>query len=354
MSEFETYRQPDSYYHDQYDRNTIAVMKVIEKEMEAAEKLFYIDADNLSSLQNNTTYIGHRIKYLDTGVAFARNKRFAIEEQMRADESKDRMIKSQIIPSNINCLTCGEPMQFELYDFIDKGAKLLMWFSCSDGHVPRRAFFGDGREFHAPEIRCQDCGGNLRSSKKKTKKKIILTDICQVCKKKSVLEFERSTEKILPIDEQERKRYCTDFIGRRNFDDDLKAIADLSDILEEQDAKDKYEFKNINRLNIAQLEETLTAAVDGSGFVKLQFEKPKISRYLTVEFSVQDTQDRDSAKSIKAIKKIVDNTLFPTNWRLMSPGFEYRLGFLSAQLKGFSLDEDLLKIAQEIWKKKKG
>jgi len=72
-----------------------------------------------------------------------------------------------------------------------------------------------------------------------------------------------------------------------------------------------------------------------------------------MEFSVQDPADRTPDKSVKALKRLVEKALFTTNWRLMSPGFEYRLGFLSGQLKGFSLDEDLLKIAREIWEKKK-
>ena len=352
MQGFEKCRKPDEYYNDQYDRDTIAAMNTIEKEMEAAEKLFHIDPQNLQSAGNNTEYIVCRMKYLDTGVAYARNKRSVVDERIRSDERKDRMIKAQVVPSNIDCLVCGTNMQFEFYDFVEKDTKLLMWYSCPQGHALRRAFYADGQEFKIPESYCDYCGGAIRSSKRKTKNKLIFTDICKVCNKKSVTEFNVTPRSILPIDEVERKKYCTDFIGRRNFEDDITAIADLSDLIQEEEEKDKYEFKNINKLNIAQLEEMLMTAIDESGFVKMQFDKPKISRYLTVEFSVQDTQDREAAKSIKALKKIVDTTLFTTNWRLMSPGFEYRLGFLNGQLKGFSLDEDLLKIAQEIWQKK--
>ena len=353
MREPEKFRRTDEYYNDQYDRDTISSMKEIEREMDAAEKSFHIDPNDLKSPENNTAYFSYRRKYLNTGVAYAREKRSVIEERMRMDDQKDRMINAQVIPSNIQCLVCGDDMQFELYDFLEKDTKMLMWFSCPQGHPPRRAFYGTGEEYKAPEDRCDGCGGSIQSSKKRTKTKLTFTEICKGCKKKTVIEFNISPKGMPPpIDETERKKYCIDFIGRRNFEEDLQSIADLPKIIEGQDAKGKYEFKNINKMNIAQLEEKLTNAIDKSGFVKIQFDKPKISRYLTVEFSVQDTQEREEAKSIKALKKLVDTTLFTTNWRLMSPGFEYRLGFLSGQLKGFSLDEDLLKIAQEIWRNK--
>ncbi|MGN6641206.1 MAG: hypothetical protein ACTHJ8_20005 [Mucilaginibacter sp.] len=77
----------------------------------------------------------------------------------------------------------------------------------------------------------------------------------------------------------------------------------------------------------------------------------KADQYYIDEYG-QDPTDRDEAKSSKGLKKTIETTLFNTNWRLMSPGIEYKLGFLNGQLKGFSLEENILKIAQEIWEKK--
>jgi hypothetical protein len=299
----EKYRQPDQYYIDEYDRITIADMKAVEKEMLEAEELFSIDPDDLQSPLNNTSYLGQHIRYLDAGVAYYRNKKSAIEERMRVDEWKDRVVKTHIIPKDIPCLFCGAQMDFEFYDFKEKDYTFLMWFSCADGHAPRRAFYNNGIEYKPREIRCDDCGGTIKSTTKRTKKKITITDTCLECKKKTVLDFELSQGTVLPIDEADRKKYCTDFIGRRNFEEDVQAIANLSDLIKDTDEKEKYEFKSIQKLNIVQLEETLTTAIEKSGFVKLQFDKPKISRYLTVGFSVQDSTDGESSKSIKDIKK---------------------------------------------------
>ena len=72
-----------------------------------------------------------------------------------------------------------------------------------------------------------------------------------------------------------------------------------------------------------------------------------------MQFSVEDHTDRDSDKSIKVLKKIMADELFMTNWRLSPPNIFCRLGFLSGQIKGFDLQEDLRRISEEIRAKKK-
>ncbi|MNY14781.1 hypothetical protein D3C86_1479690 [compost metagenome] len=74
---------------------------------------------------------------------------------------------------------------------------------------------------------------------------------------------------------------------------------------------------------------------------------------MTVEFSVQDFSSRDERSSIKALKKTLTDLLFSTNWRLMSTDIYYNLGFLTGQIKGFSLEEDLIKLGKEIDVKRK-
>jgi len=157
----------------------------------------------------------------------------------------------------------------------------------------------------------------------------------------------------LSINEDERKKYCTDFIRRRTFLEDLKALADLALPAREILEKNAHPDFKVQQINIAMLEKILEEEIGKSDFIKMQFEKPKKVRYLSVEFSVQDPTDRESSKSIKSLKKIIEAVLFQTNWRLMSPGISCTLGYLSGQLKGYALDEDLRKIAKEIREHKK-
>ncbi|MFB9843951.1 hypothetical protein [Mucilaginibacter ginsenosidivorans] len=347
----EQYRKPDQYYIDEYDRMTIEELKAIEKLMIETGKRFHIDPDAPLGPGSDTEYIGYRIRYLDTGVALSRNKESSIQERMHSDEKKDRLIRLHPVPTNVRCDTCGVPMKFEMHDFLNKDDDPIFIFSCVNGHVPKKALFASGREYRLPDHHCQHCGGKLLTKKKKTKNRLAITETCKTCKNVEIMEFDISPKLPSPINEDERKKYCTDFKGRRNFYEDVKALADLSEIFGQQENKTKYGYGKVQQLNIAQLETTLTDEIGKAGFIKVQFDKPKRSRYLTVEFSAQDPTDREEAKSVKQLKKTIETALFITNWRLMSPGIEYKLGFLSGKLKGFSLEEDILKIAQEIWEK---
>lgn len=348
----EQFRRSDQYYIDEYDRTTIETLRELEKAMNEAKRRFSIDIENLETKKTNTDYLGYRMRYLDTGVHFARNKQSSILATMRSDQRKDHLIRLNPIRPFVKCNTCSELMKFELHDFVGKDSELIFIFSCHKGHLPKKAVYPDGREYYLPKHTCQYCGGRFLTKKKKTKNKLIFTDTCEQCGKIETLELGLSLKKIIPIIEDERKKYCTDFIGRRTFYEDLKAIGDLLPIFDRQDEKIKYNYDQVKRLNVAQLEQTLSKQIEKSDFIKVQFDKPKTGRYLTVEFSAQDPTDREEAKSIKELKKAIETTLFTSNWRLMSPGISYKLGFLNGQLKGYSLEEDLLKIAKEIEAKK--
>lgn len=342
----EKYRKSDQYYIDEYDRCTIDDLKEREASMldamAAFEKSEENDREKLFS-----RYLSLEMAYNTVGTGYARNKRLSIQDSMMADERRDRILQSTRVPSDIRCKTCQLVMNFDLHDFTGIGDELIFIFSCPEGHIPKRGIYADGREYYTKVSKCSYCGGGLKSRKKKTRDQLIFTDTCQDCGKIEVTEFSTKKRKINPIDEKERKKYCTDFIGRRTFEEDLKALADLSPLMgREEDSN--YSYANVQQLNIAKLEALLTQEIEKSDFLKLAFEKPKTGKYLTMEFSVQDPTDREAAKSIKKLKKLIETVLFQTNWRLMLPGISCTLGFLNGQLKGYSNRDDLIKIAKEI------
>jgi len=47
-----------------------------------------------------------------------------------------------------------------------------------------------------------------------------------------------------------------------------------------------------------------------------------------------------------AAQKVIKTALDPTNWRLMTAGLSYRLGYLSGSLKGYEWEEDLMEIVK--------
>lgn len=61
-----------------------------------------------------------------------------------------------------------------------------------------------------------------------------------------------------------------------------------------------------------------------------------------VGFSCLDSKsDREDYDSRKTLKKLVDEVLVDTNWRLMSDGISYRLGYLNGRLRAYEREEDL-------------
>lgn len=349
----EQYRKSDQYYIDEYDRRTIEILRQLDDRpgnFDPPRMYTLSNPEEFRELVDRTTA---QLEYNNTGAIRARNRDECIRSRISEDEHKDRMLRLTPAPENVRCNTCGERMNLYTHLFrINHNAELVYLFDCPNNHDrKRKAVYPNGKEWIIPERRCNYCGGLILTKTKKTKKTITLTDTCEKCDKKEVLELDRTIEKILPINEAERKKYCLDFKGRKTFREDLEALASLADLRKEKKAK--YDYSHIQQLNISKLEQLLTESVEKAGFVKMQFDKPKSDRYLIVEFSVQDSTDRDSRSSIKTLKKEIEQILFSTNWKLMTTDISYNLGFLSGKLKGFSLEEDLVKIAKEVDQKKK-
>nr|WP_294858695.1 hypothetical protein [uncultured Fluviicola sp.] len=327
-----TYTKSDQYYEDEYDRLTISHLQDLEEQIKEQAK--------------KSDYIGLlRFKYKTFGAERASQRDESIRSWKEADQRRDKLIATTPIPKYIKCNTCQSEMQFELHDFNSEG-RLIFYFKCHDGHLPKKAIYADGSEYYIKTRVCSYCNGPLETKKKRTKAKLKLTDTCRFCGKTEVLEYDFAIEKRPEITEEDRLKYCKSFIGKRTFQEDMEALEKLTDLLKSKEKK--YDYSHVEQINIVQLEKKLSDELEKAQFVKFQFEKPKSGRWLTVEFSVQDFSSRDERSSIKALKKALTTSLFNTNWRLMSTDIIYTLGFLTGQIKGFSLEEDLIKIGKEI------
>jgi len=47
------------------------------------------------------------------------------------------------------------------------------------------------------------------------------------------------------------------------------------------------------------------------------------------------------------LKKLVDRALSDTNWRLMSDGISYRLGYLNGRLRAYEREDDLKTLVEQ-------
>jgi hypothetical protein len=124
-----------------------------------------------------------------------------------------------------------------------------------------------------------------------------------------------------------------------------KLEAEVTDRSEHVDVYDAV--KDIKKLKIAQLSELLAPVLTKKKYTEFKLGEPQFGREVTLDFSCLDAEaDREEYRSKKGLHKLIDKTLADTNWRLMSDGVNYRLGYLSGRLRAYETEEDLKKLVE--------
>lgn len=156
-----------------------------------------------------------------------------------------------------------------------------------------------------------------------------------------------------PDYDKDRARFCLDqeLVDKyRREREQLEGIARLSKDLQEREArKDDYAaVAELKKLTIHELETLLSPLLNTKGYAKLQFGAPEMGKDVFVPFAAQDTKSgRIDRESSHELQKVIKTALQDTNWRLMSEGISYRLGFLSGRLRAYEREEDLLKLVEK-------
>lgn len=345
----EKYRKPDQYYIDSYDRRAIQQLKKLEsKELKELEGLSGYDYH----IKQFEHYMNQGSFHM-TAIWRARNKERLILAHKMEDEEMDRLVQRHPIPKGIRCGECNSSMEFEGYLFKEDNTRILFVFKCTEGHLPKKLIRTDGTEHSFPRPKCAQCGGKLVSTtEKKNENHFKFINTCSSCGHIEINELELEPDRGQNISDQDRLKYCTSFINRRTYYEDLTAIADIGKLVSEnkklKNEKEELEVAKVERPNIPQLEKKLTGIAEKNGFIKLQFDKPEIGRHVVIGFSLQDPSDRNEQESVKLITASFKEAFFHTNWRLMTEGISYRLGYLTGRLKSYDREEDILEIAKKI------
>jgi hypothetical protein len=358
----EKYRKEDSHYEDQYDKSTIKILKelgansgipIIKKQ----ERIYSSDGSKVV-LTIDAKY-DTLTPFYTTAVWRAQHKQQLIMEAKIEDEKKDRLVMYNSMPKNVKCHSCDCLMIFCTHFFEEENAKILFVFECPKGHNPKKVLYSNGREYHFKKATCNVCGSDdIKSVSKKNKKLLTSTVTCNNCENIETHTYDLAYKTEKPISEDDRKIYCTDFIGRTSFTQDLETLLELAKYIknseDERKIKEEYKIDEIEKINLPQLEERLIKLTEENKFKKLQFQSPDMGRHVTVEFSIQDATDRTEKESKKLIVKILQEYLIKTNWRLVSSdNINYRLGIISGKLKAHETEEDLLMLAKQIYEGKK-
>ena len=233
-------------------------------------------------------------------------------------------------------------------------------YDCPAGCMPRRAFFDDGEEYKPKPSLCPKCQTELqRADEKVDGKKIISTDTCPKCGYVNVNELDLSPkeEKSDPDYEKDRVRFC---LTKEEAEKRLREKFQLEEMgrlgkkfAEQEKRKDEYdEVKKIKKLTAIELEKLLSPILEKDGYIRLQFGTPDMDKDLFLPFTVQDSKTgRGDMESSYDLTGLIKRGLEPTNWRLMTDGVSYRVGFLTGRLRAYEREEDLLVLAQQRLKK---
>lgn len=286
------------------------------------------------------------------------NKEINIERWMADDKETDEFYESSEAPEDIRCLKCHSLLSIihkDLWTSLNKPDRILFMFDCVNSCLPRRAFWDNGEEWIPKSNPCPKCTSRLNSKEEITKEKFITHYTCVSCgftKKDELKRTANKKDKLDPNFDADRAKYCLSTEEGEKWRRELVNLEQMGKLVDEWKEKDKNKeaydkVAEINKLTIIELEKLLVPVLEKVGYIKLQLSNPEISKDVIVPFGVYDNKsDRPKRTSEYDLKKLLKKTLKGTNWRLMSDGVSYRLGFLRGRLRGYEGDEDLLKLVK--------
>jgi len=367
------YLKDEQYYIDRYDLHTI-------EECLDAVKMFqkiYNESHSNSELKDlseeeklrSANLMLHRYLIFIKGKRYEK-KQETIQDWMEDDRLKQDKQDYTPTPENILCPLCNGSMQFNISKHLDYThdsplMRMVFLFKCTKCKKQQWVYDDGEIRVSKPDL-CPKCKQELEAGGSK-KGKIITTHYkCEHCdySKKDILDLAKSDEehnkwqveqkkkdeenKILL--EKYRTEYCLNDQEGKEHIELLEAIEVAHEVYEEE--KQKYDDKayqtavNLKRLNVLEIEKLLTEKLEKEKYVKFTLDKPDMGRFVTIPFNVLDANStRNPSISEATLKKLLKDTLEDTNWRLLSNGIHYRLGYLSGTLKAYEQEEDLLELS---------
>jgi len=357
-----THLKERQYYEDLYDRMTVDDARrhmvyyddfysEFEKKLPKGEK---VDKPGNAFLLN--------VFYMETvGNELIRRyekRESTISECIARDETKDDQIASARLTEEPYCHHCGNQglriidkslmHRGEKYDIDDPEEVLIMLKS---PHCEKNsAFWEDGTAWKVKSRLCPKCNSEVTHKTTKTKKAITITYICTKCKHnfKDKMDLSDKKEKPDPDFDKDRAHFCLEDKEFRDrlfkMREDFRGMAELGKKFKErEDNKHIYDaVKEMKKPKIAELVPLLSPVLEKAGYIEFHLDKPEMGRDVYVGFSCLDNKsDRDDYDSRKTLKKLVDSALSDTNWRLMSNGISYRLGYLNGRVKAYEGEEAL-------------
>lgn len=358
------YLKDKQHYIDLYDLYTIKMClkeidlwREIYKESFNAEEIKHLSEEER---KRNFNQLLEQELFVKTGERY-RIKEETIRKWIDGDSAEQSKYDDTPEPTGIRCSNCNNLMHCtykHLENFMNEPLRVLFFFECLNCKR-RKSIYENGEEdIPKPEL-CPKCNKEVAS--KHTREGNIITWItsCPSCgfKETDIDDFDKKAAERKQREQEEkellekyREEFClTDEKGKEYIEiiEKLK----YAEVVKEEEIK-KYDnayYPNslkLKKVNIVDLEKLLTEPLEKEKYIKLSFDKPEIGEFFIIPFNVQDADSsRKENISTSTLQKLIKDALEDTNWRLMSEGVHYRLGYLSGRLKGHDREEDILELA---------
>ncbi len=256
-----------------------------------------------------------------------------VTEGLQEEEQMGVSLGLEEEPKGIRCLVCRgstKVMFKDLYDLDGGALRVLFFFECL-GCGKRRGIFDNGQDYVSKGARFSK--DEMAEWDKDTAER---------------KDRERKDHELL---ERYRGEFCLSEVEGEEYIMDSGRMKAFMNSFKEAEQKrsdpDYQKAMELRKLKIAELEKILAGVLEQKKYIKLTLDKPVMDRQVVVPLTVQDDDpSRKEYDSVHKLQRLLKKTLEGTNWRLMSEGINYRLGYLSCRLKGYEQEADLMEIVR--------
>lgn len=357
-----THLRERQFYEDIYDRHTVedARRGIIYYEKFHAELEAKLPKDDKIERPGNALLLN--IFYMQTVgnelLHRYENRDQYIRDWMSEDRVKDDRITNARLTEEPYCHHCGKQglritdkslMQRNRNAKYDDPEEVLFMLRCP--HCDKNsAFWEDGIAWKVKPDLCPKCKTELTHKTVSTKAAITITYTCPSCNHsyKDKMDMRSKKKKPDPNFDKDRAHFC---LWDKEFRDHLYGIKDGfegmaklgKELKEKEDNKHTYDaIKEMKKPKIAELSTMLSPVLEKASYIEFSLDKPEMGKDVFIGFNCLDNKsDRADYDSRKKLEKLVKKALEDTNWRLMSEGISYRLGYLSGRLRAYEREEDL-------------
>lgn len=360
----DTFFKDKEYYDDLYDLWTVEeCLRIIEIHNKLTqEKLRQkrSDGQNKDGLLNGYSFVLKLHLNTVKGERY-RNKFSAIQGWIRRDRDYEEKLECTGCPDNIICLKCTTSMKViskELY-MVDDPFRVLFIFECL-GCKKRKGVFDNGEEFKVKPKHCPKCQKEITVEHSRKGNLITWTRTCSYCGfveteiddfDKDEIEHKEKKQVEQALLEKHKAEFCFSEKEGQEYINFVSCLDLLKENIKREELKksdpDYLKAASLKKLKITEVENLLNASLNCEKYIQLLFDRPEIGKYIIVPFIVQDGDSaRKDYDSERVLKRIIKKALEGTNWRLMSEGINYRLGYLSGRLKGYEHENELLDLVK--------